>query len=724
MDTESQNNMSFSLFIDNTQTEQKFLSKRDSANRMDNFLNNKRPQCWIDDSTVTSCHRCNKAFSYTLRKHHCRLCGRIYCYVCSNYQSHIPTSLLSHESKKGTWSSCISSYLNNNDGHKYRVCKKCHDFIERIENVQQLIEIFKIVKLDIKDLKVVARTCKLWNNAANYLLSIFKDVQYKIHINNDYTDYNDIERSMLMINAKYLVGHNRYMVHVLKSCRTENDYMRIVNYLKDKRKISCWSLMCCSNCKPIMTPRDAISLLSYSFKPLGKNDLLRSIALNHLHCSDREFKCYLPLLVYYIRFDDGFLVSYLIDRCMKNISLLNCLYWELQMYPKDEYHVEAYSSMLTRLKQLFSDKDNQDKYIILLKAHSLISVFNTISKNICDDGKKYTDIKDKYLLRKDVVSPLQPDDKIVNILVEKIKIKNSATRPIIIPCQNDKGDIINFLHKKENLRKDQIVTNIIKLADQIIKEEEGLDCHIVTYDVLPTGKNEGLIEIIDECETLYFIQEKINSSILNYILENNGNLKIKDVRCKFIKSCAFYCVISYLLGIGDRHLDNIMVTKDGKLFHIDYGYILGNDPVFNNPGIRITPEIIDAIGGLSSHYYIQFKDLCTQIYNCLRRNIDLFINMLQILPKISDISVNEEQIRKSLVKRFIPGEDNVNARLHMVKQLEGISYTYQIKDWCHYHSKEKTISSAIGRFSNAISSLWSPSENEKPLNDDLIKDRD
>jgi len=94
---------------------------------------------------------------------------------------------------------------------------------------------------------------------------------------------------------------------------------------------------------------------------------------------------------------------------------------------------------------------------------------------------------------------------------------------------------------------------------------------------------------------------------------------------------AGYSVITYLLGVGDRHLDNLLLTTSGKLFHIDFGYILGRDPKPLPPPMKLSKEMVEAMGGINSEYYYKFRKQCYKAFLHLRRLVESCVPQMLLM---------------------------------------------------------------------------------------------
>jgi len=109
----------------------------------------------------------------------------------------------------------------------------------------------------------------------------------------------------------------------------------------------------------------------------------------------------------------------------------------------------------------------------------------------------------------------------------------------------------------------------------------------------------------------------------------------------FLRSCAGYCVVTYLFGVGDRHGHNLMLKKTGDFFHIDFGFIFGDDPKPFPPPFKLSPAMVKGMGDRKSNEFHRFCQYCCEAYNRVRSqgNVILALTSMMVdadLPAIKD----------------------------------------------------------------------------------------
>jgi hypothetical protein len=650
----------------------------------------RRTCVWIDDDSVDECYHCHVQFNWYTRRHHCRGCGRVFCYQCSKYciySSQIDKTGIIHPAKY------LKDCLENTYTTSYRSCIECTIIFKKIKQLSSLITILETLSLEITEYNNLRQLNKMWYEACNIVYSKFREIQFNLpnHI------FNNFEKKILKSNLHLIVGHNKLMCQFIKSVNWgENSldhsdheyYMRLIK--TTEKPCPCSVLMCSRNCQINLTDSEVIDILLHiDFPPI------RSLLIeNYLATDPQIFECYVPILTQSIqmerKYGEKIMRDHLIKMSLIHRNIRYKFFWELMVKLEDPNENSLYRETYDILLEEIKINLGKNELSILTNGMKFVDVLSNININQFEnlpDSLKESMISCK-LDKKQIPVPTNPNMMLRSICYKDAKIMTSATKPLFISCfVKGKRDKYSFIYKSEDVRKDQIISDTIKIMDHMLKLS-GMDMHIVTYNVVPTSPSSGMIEIVPNSETLYNIKEKKNYSIQNYILENNSNLSVKEVRNRFVKSTAAYCVITYLLGIGDRHLDNIMVTNDGKLFHIDFSFVMGHDPKPLAPKLRITPEMIDAIGGANSRYYHQFEEYCDQIYNELRRHSCLFTNMLSLLTLNSN-QFTKAHLETEIGKRFLPGEFRSQAKIQLIKAINtSKDASTTISDMIHYHCKE------------------------------------
>ena len=301
--------------------------------------------------------------------------------------------------------------------------------------------------------------------------------------------------------------------------------------------------------------------------------------------------------------------------------------------------------------------------------------------------------------------------------------KTHATSQLFGKKKNHKYDKYPLMFKiGDDLRQDQLVIQIINLMNQLLKNEN-LDLRLTPYKILATSPVAGLIQFVPN-ETLDSILAKTypvpetndnssppqpsasNNGILNYlrlhsqeqqpiepevtsVLNSSEQLEEHPIQPQptvildlavsptlmdnYVKSCAGYCVITYLLGVGDRHLDNLLLSPNGKFWHADFGYILGRDPKILPPLMKLPIQVIDGMGGLNHENFNIFKSYCFITYTTLRKNSNLILNLFQLMldANIPDIMIDPQRAVEKVQEKFCLEMSEEEAILHFQNLING-----------------------------------------------------
>ena len=430
--------------------------------------------------------------------------------------------------------------------------------------------------------------------------------------------------------------------------------------------------------KPL-SPVQSMELLTGKYL----HEYIRNFAVNCLqHSSINEIETYLIQLVQGLKFEMyhyNKLAIFLLKLSVAYpLTIGHCFFWSLRSEMSNANIQQRFGLYL----QVFLSKIGPKLIKIYEQECDFVRRMNLIAeipknKKITNKNvlkKKFTDALSSY--NEEIMSnnleismPLNFKIRIKGIKVEKCRYMKSKKKPLWLVLKNadDIGDDIIVLFKAgDDLRMDIVTLQLFKIM-QTLWYKNNLHLKMSLYNVISTGDMEGMLEVVTNSSTVAQIHKEQGGSLQSFKKDALKNWILKTRVCdenecykNFMLSNVAYCCATFVLGVGDRHSDNIMLKKNGELFHIDFGHFLGHFKY--KMGIKrerapfvFTNQFKTVLDSEGAPGYDEFKKIFWEAYKILRDHSDVLVTLLRMLictdiPELKEKDI--EYLNQSLVLNY------------------------------------------------------------------------